>query len=52
MHFHLTEEQKAIQEAVRGTLADSWPIERIHAFADGDADFDRASWDALMALVV
>lgn len=50
MHFHLTEEQKAIQEAVRGTLADSWPIERIHAFADGDADFDRASWDALMAL--
>jgi len=50
MHFHLTEEQKAIQEAVRRTLADSWPIERIHAFADGDADFDRASWDALMAL--
>jgi len=50
MQFHLTEEQKAIQEAVRGTLADSWPIERIHAFADGDADFDRASWDALMAL--
>ena len=50
MHFHLTEEQKAIQEAVRGTLADSWPIERIHAFADGDADFDRESWDALMAL--
>ncbi len=50
MHFHLTEEQKAIQDAVRGTLADSWPIERIHAFADGDADFDRTSWDALMAL--
>ncbi|KTE44961.1 MULTISPECIES: acyl-CoA dehydrogenase family protein [unclassified Sphingopyxis] len=50
MHFHLTEEQAAIQNAVRGTLADSWPIERIHAFADGDADFDRTSWDALMAL--
>ena len=50
MHFHLTEEQKAIQGAVRGTLADSWPMERIHAFADGDADFDRTSWDALMAL--
>ena len=50
MHFHLTEEQAAIQDAVRGTLADSWPMERIHAFADGDADFDRASWDALMAL--
>lgn len=50
MHFHLTEEQKAIQGAVRGTLADSWPMERIHAFADGDADFDRESWTALMAL--
>src|SRR3989344_4713050 len=50
MHFHLTEEQTAIQDAVRGTLAGAWPIERLHAFADGDDDFDRASWDALMAL--
>lgn len=50
MHFHLTGEQAAIQDAVRGTLADNWPIERIHAFADSDADLDRASWDALMAL--
>lgn len=50
MHFHLIEEQMAIQDAVRGTLAESWPIERIHAFADGDADFDPGSWQALMAL--
>ncbi|WP_260582869.1 acyl-CoA dehydrogenase family protein [Sphingopyxis sp. PET50] len=50
MHFHLTGEQQAIQDAVRGTLADSWPMERIHAFADGDADFDQQSWAALMAL--
>ncbi len=50
MQFHLTEEQAAIQDAVRGTLADNWPIERIHAFADGDADFDKPSWQALMAL--
>jgi len=50
MHFHLTEEQAAIQDAVRGTLAGAWPIERLHAFADGDDDFDRTSWDALMAL--
>lgn len=50
MHFHLTEEQAAIQDAVRGTLADTWPIERIHGFADGDADVDAPSWDALMAL--
>ncbi len=50
MHFHLTPEQTAIQDAVRGTLADHWPMERLHAFADGADDFDRASWDALMAL--
>lgn len=50
MRFHLTEEQAAIQDAVRGTLADAWPIEKLHAFADGEADFDRASWQALMAL--
>lgn len=50
MHFHLTSEQIAIQDAVRGTLGECWGMERLHAFADGDADFDRASWDALMAL--
>lgn len=50
MHFHLTEEQTAIQDAVRGTLADTWPIERIHAFVEGGTDFDRDSWQALMAL--
>lgn len=50
MHFHLTPEQTAIQDAVRGTLADHWPMERLHAFADGADDFDRVSWDALMAL--
>ena len=50
MRFHLSEEQAAIQDAVRGTLVDAWPMSRLHAFADGDADFDPASWEALMAL--
>jgi alkylation response protein AidB-like acyl-CoA dehydrogenase len=50
MHFHLTSEQVAIQDAVRGTLGECWGMERLHAFADGDEDFDLASWDALMAL--
>lgn len=50
MLFHLTSEQVAIQDAVSGTLSESWGMERLHAFADGDADFDPASWDALMAL--
>ncbi|MFC4295853.1 acyl-CoA dehydrogenase family protein [Novosphingobium tardum] len=50
MRFHLTGEQVAIQDAVRGTLADVWPLERLHAFADGTADLDRPSWNALMGL--
>ena len=52
MRFHLSEEQGAIQDAVRGTLADCWGMDRLHKFADGEADFDAASWDALMALGV
>lgn len=50
MRFHLTSEQIAIQDAARGTLADHWSIERLHAFADGGSDFDPASWRALMDL--
>ena len=50
MKFHPSEEQLAIQDAVRGTLSDVWTAERLHAFSDGDADFDRESWNALMAL--
>ncbi len=50
MRFHLSEEQRAIQDAIRGTLADCWQLEKQHAFANGDADFDQSSWDALMAL--
>jgi alkylation response protein AidB-like acyl-CoA dehydrogenase len=52
MRFHLTEEQSAIQDAVRGTLADVWGMEHLHKFAAGEADFDPASWQALMALGV
>lgn len=50
MHFHLSSEQVAIQDAVRGTLSECWGMEPLHAFADGAADFDPASWQALMAL--
>lgn len=50
MRFHLSPEQVAIQDAVRGTLADCWGMERLHAFADGADDFDPVSWQALMAL--
>jgi alkylation response protein AidB-like acyl-CoA dehydrogenase len=50
MRFHLSEEQGAIQDAIRGTLADSLPSEKLHKLIDGEAEFDRESWDALMAL--
>ena len=52
MHFHLTAEQVAIQDAVRGTLRECWGMERLHVFADGEGDFDPVSWQALMALGV
>lgn len=50
MRFHLSEEQIAIQDAVRGTLADQWSMDHLHKFADSESDFDQPSWDALMAL--
>lgn len=50
MRFHLSPEQVAIQDAVRGTLAECWGMERLHMFADGAADFDATTWQALMAL--
>ena len=50
MRFHPSEEQLAIQDAVRGTLADVWPMERVQGFVDGEADFDPESWQALMGL--
>jgi alkylation response protein AidB-like acyl-CoA dehydrogenase len=50
MRFHPSEEQLAIQDALRGTLADAMPAGRLHDIVGGESDFDRASWDALMAL--
>lgn len=50
MRFHLNAEQVAIQDAVRGTLAAHWPIEKLHQFADDGRDYDAASWRAMMDL--
>jgi len=50
MRFHLNDEQAAIQSAIKGTLAETFPTARLHEFADGEADFDTDSWHALMAL--
>ncbi len=50
MRFHLTEEQVLLQESIRRCLAETFPLARLHALADSDADFDEASWNGLMAL--
>jgi alkylation response protein AidB-like acyl-CoA dehydrogenase len=50
MRFHLSPEQVAIQDAVRGTLAECWGMERLHAFVDNDVDHDEDSWQSLMTL--
>jgi alkylation response protein AidB-like acyl-CoA dehydrogenase len=50
MRFHLSSEQIAIQDTLRGALTSVFPKERLHQLADSDSDFDRESWDALMAL--
>ena len=50
MRFHPTEEQLAIQDALRGTLEDSFSSDRLRRLVDSDEDFDKASWDALMPL--
>ena len=52
MNFHPSEEQLAIQHAIRGTLAASLPPERLRGLVDDPVDIDRPSWDALMALGV
>ncbi len=50
MRFHPSEEQSAIQDALRGTLADTMPMERLRRLVDTPVAIDRPSWDALMAL--
>ena len=50
MRFHPTEEQLAIQDALKGTLEDAMPRERLEKIVNDGGDFDRESWNALMAL--
>jgi alkylation response protein AidB-like acyl-CoA dehydrogenase len=50
LRFHPSEEQLAIQDALRGTLADTMPMQRLRRLVDAPVAIDRESWDALMAL--
>lgn len=50
MRFHPTEEQLAIQDALKGTLEDAMPREKLEKIVQDGGDFDADSWNALMAL--
>lgn len=52
MDFQLSEEQLAIQDAIRGTLDDSLSSTVLHAYIDAEDGpaLARPSWDALMEL--
>jgi alkylation response protein AidB-like acyl-CoA dehydrogenase len=50
VRFHLDTEQITIQDSVRGVLEKTMPRDRLHAFLDGEEDFSRDSWQAMMEL--
>lgn len=50
MKFHLSEEQAAMMDSVRGTLGDLLSPETRLAFIDDNSDRDIAVWDGLMQL--
>ena len=52
MRFHLSSEQVAIQDAVKGTLGECWGMERLHKFGVGAAFFAAECWAGLLGLGV
>ncbi|WP_051229840.1 acyl-CoA dehydrogenase family protein [Haliea salexigens] len=50
MQFHLSEEQLAIQDSLRGTLAETVNRDVLHALVDSEDDFHPASWRSLCEL--
>ena len=50
MRFHPDSDQVAIQDAVKGTLEQVFPRDRMMAFIEDPSDHDEASWTALMEL--
>ncbi|HXQ45576.1 MAG TPA: acyl-CoA dehydrogenase family protein [Caulobacteraceae bacterium] len=50
MRFHLTDEQAALQETIRGAALDLCPPARRRDLLEATSDFDLPTWDGLMAL--
>jgi len=50
MRFHLSEEQRAIQENLRAALRDHLTSGRLHALIDGEDEYDTQSWRVVMEL--
>ncbi|MFV0297887.1 MAG: acyl-CoA dehydrogenase family protein [Hyphomicrobiaceae bacterium] len=49
MEFALSDEQKLLEEALSGFLADALPMERRRDIANTDTAHDKALWDGLVA---
>ncbi len=50
MEFALSEDQKLIEQSLRGYLADANPLDNIRAIADGRGGFDDKLWAGLCEL--
>jgi len=47
MNFSLSEEQKLLQETVRGFVENECPLSRLREIFDGESDYDAALWHGL-----
>ncbi|MBW2286294.1 MAG: acyl-CoA/acyl-ACP dehydrogenase [Deltaproteobacteria bacterium] len=47
MNFSLSEEQKMLQETVRGFVENECPLTRLREIFDGESDYDAALWHGL-----
>ena len=50
MRFHLSDEQVAIQDALRGALKDAFDRPALHRLVDGEDEFHPPSWRVLSEL--
>lgn len=50
MNFGLSDEQKLLQETVRGFVANECPVPRLRQIFDADSDYDEALWRGLVEM--
>ena len=52
MDFGLSEEQRLLQETVRGFVTNECPLPRLRKIYDGKSDFDEGIWGGLSEMGV